>query len=153
MCPSHHWGAAMTQPFHSSGCFPVPARVWVDNGVSVRSAVPSPTPQASERQRGGQTQTGATSTPLAAFPLRGWLGDCRQGAIVLTGTTRSPAHATWQSCQLLSPSYTSWIPPQVVPSHDPVPEHVPHLKQHCPNSNTSLNLWKEPNTKSKTVPC
>lgn len=36
MCPSHHWGAAMTQPLHSSGCFPVPACGWAHNGISVQ---------------------------------------------------------------------------------------------------------------------
>lgn len=94
ICLSHHPGAAMTQPFHSSGCFPALACVQADNAVCVRSAVPLPTPQSSKRQCRGQIQLRDTSTQLAAFPLVGWQGDCRQGAVVLTGNAQSPAHAT-----------------------------------------------------------
>lgn len=84
----------MTQPFHSSGCFPAFECVRADNAVCVRSAVPLPTPQSSKRQREGQIQPRATSTQLAAFPLVGRQGDCRQGAIILTGSAQNPAHAT-----------------------------------------------------------
>lgn len=101
---------------------------WADNGVSVRSTVAPLQPQSPERQHRGQTQPRATSTPLAAFPLRGWLGHWRQGAIDLTGYTRSPAHTTHLA---VLPAVVTFLhqlnTPPVVPGCVPVPEHMSHL--------------------------
>lgn len=152
-CLSHHPGAAMTQPFHSSGCFPALVCVWANNAVCVRSTVPLPNSQSSERQHGGHIQQRATSTRLAAFPLVGRQGDCRQGAIVLTGNAQSPAHAT---CLTVLPAAVIFLHQLNTSPRSPRPR--PHTCTHATpqttlaNSDICLNLCKEPTTKRKTVP-
>jgi len=143
----------MTQPFHSSGCFPALACVWADNAVCVRSAVPSPTPQSSERQRGGQIQPRAVSTQLSAFPLVEQQGDCRHRTIVLTGNAQRPAHATRLTASPAALIFLHQL--NTSPgSPRPCPGTCTHVtpRMMLANSDTCLNLCEEPITMSKPFP-
>lgn len=108
-------------------------------------------PRSHQRQHRGQTQPRAT--PLAACPFRGWLGDCREGAIVLTGNTRSPAHAV---CLTILPAAVTFL--QLLNaspgSTRPCPCTWAHVtRQTTPaNSNTHLNLHKEPTQRAELCP-
>lgn len=136
------------------GMLPALACVQADNAVCVRSTVPLPTLQSSERQREGQIQLRATSTWLAAFPLMGRQGDCRQEAIVLTGNAQSPAHAiclTGLPAAVIFLHQLNTLPGSPRPRPHTCTRVTPRTT--LANSDICLNPCKEPTTKSKTVPC
>lgn len=154
ICLSHHQGAAVTQPFHSSGCFPALACVGADNAACVRSAMPCPTPQPlSQRQRGDRI------LPSCFHPTR-CPPSCRlAGRLQTRGHSFLPApheaqlmaRARW-SHQLLPPSSFSWITHQAAPGHIPVPAHMPHHEQQWPALTSALTCAKNSPHRAKLFP-